>query len=94
MAPCLATAAKILLAIQATQATVAGTVRDAETGRPIEHALVTLTDLDRAVSTAADGRYALPDVPSGPHHITIRFIGYGQRTLHAQFPHSDSATTA
>jgi hypothetical protein len=86
VAPCLATAAKLLLAIQATQATVAGTVRDAETGRPIEHALVALTDLDRAVSTAADGRYTVPDVPPGPHHITIRFIGYGQRTLHALVP--------
>jgi hypothetical protein len=86
VALCLASAAKLLLAIQAAQATVAGTVRDADSGHPIEHALVALTDLDRAVSTGADGRYRLADVPPGPHHITVRFIGYAQRTLHALVP--------
>ncbi|MGH7533960.1 MAG: carboxypeptidase regulatory-like domain-containing protein, partial [Gemmatimonadales bacterium] len=86
MALSLLGAVKILLAVQAAQATVAGTVRDAESGRPIESALVALTDLERAVSTGADGRYVLLQVPPGPHHIPVRFIGYSQRTLHALGP--------
>ena len=72
------------------QATVAGTVRDAETGRPVEHALVALTDLDRSVSTDRLGRYTLPDISPGPHHITVRFIGYAPRTLHALVPREGS----
>src|SRR5687767_8678389 len=68
-------AVKILLAVQATQATVAGTVRDEETGEPLAGAVVTLIDLDRATTTNADGRYVLQQVPPGPQHITFRFIG-------------------
>ena len=75
--------AKVVLTLQVAQATVAGTVRDAETGRPVEHALVALTDLEREVSADADGRYRLSDVSPGPHHITVRFIGYAPRTLDA-----------
>ena len=77
----LAGLAKVVCALQVAQATVAGTVRDAESGRPVEHALVALTDLDRSVSTDRLGRYTLPDVSPGPHHIAVRFIGYAPRTL-------------
>ncbi len=82
--------AKVVLTLQLVQATVAGTVRDAETGRPVEHALVALTDLDRSASTDSHGRYTLPDVSPGPHHITVRFIGYAPRTLHALVPREGS----
>ena len=82
--------AKVVLTLQLAQATVAGTVHDAETGRPIEHALVVLTDLERDVSTGADGRYRLSDVSPGPHHITVRFIGYAPRTLDALVPREGS----
>src|SRR5262245_24167027 len=81
---------KVVLALQAAQATVVGTVRDAESGRPVEHALVELTDLDRSVSTDSRGHYALPDISPGPHHITVRFIGYAPRTLHALVPREGS----
>lgn len=86
MAPLVLGAVKALLAVQAVQATIAGTVRDGETGTPIAGALVALTDLERATATDADGRYILEDVPAGPRHITVRFIGYDQRTLHALVP--------
>src|SRR3954453_17786212 len=82
--------AKVVLALQAAQATVVGTMRDAETGRPVEHALVALTDLDLQASTDSRGRYILPDVAPGPHHITVRFIGYAPRTLHALVPREGS----
>lgn len=77
---------EILLAVQAAQATVVGTVRDGETGEPLAGALVVLTDLDRAVATDADGRYVLGGVPPGPQHLAFRFIGYSARTLHALVP--------
>jgi hypothetical protein len=76
----------ILLALQAPQAAVAGSVRDAATGEPLQSAEVVLTDLDRVAFTDSSGRYMLRAVPAGPQHIAVRVIGYGQRTLHALVP--------
>ena len=48
-------AVKVLLAVQATQATVVGTVRAEQTGLPLAGAVVALTDLGRVASTDARG---------------------------------------
>lgn len=79
-------AVQFLLALQATGATVVGTVRDRATGEPLPGAVVALTDLDRITTTDAWGRYELRAVPSGPQHLTARSIGYTERTLHALVP--------
>jgi carboxypeptidase family protein len=76
----------LLLVVQATQATIVGTVRDERTGGPLAGAIVALTELDRAAVAAEDGRYALREVPAGPRHLTVRFIGYAPRALHALVP--------
>ncbi len=86
MAPFLLGAVKLLLAVQATQATVVGAVQDAETDEPLAGAVVALTDLNRVTTTDAYGRYVLREVPAGPQHITVRFIGHAQHTLHALVP--------
>ena len=77
---------RFLLAVQASQATVGGMVRDRETGEPLAGAVVTLADLNRATLTGTDGRYVLPQVPAGPQRITVRFIGHAPRTLRALVP--------
>lgn len=79
-------AVKMLLATQAAQATVTGSVLNEQTGAPVAGAVVSLTDLNRATVTDASGRYALPSVPAGPQHIAVRAIGYAPRTLHALTP--------
>lgn len=84
----LLTAAHILFAMQAGQATVAGTVRDDATGEPLAGAVVAMPDLNRVTATDEHGRYVLLDVPPGPQHITVRFIGHAQRALHALVPSS------
>ncbi|MGH7672817.1 MAG: carboxypeptidase regulatory-like domain-containing protein [Gemmatimonadales bacterium] len=78
-------AVNILLAVQAPQATVTGTVRDGA-GERLAGAIVTLTDLSRAAATDADGRYVLRQVPAGPQHLTVRLIGHAPRQLHALVP--------
>lgn len=88
MGPIVHGAVNILFALQATQASVAGAVRDQDTGDPLAGATVVLTDLARATTTDAEGRYRLPGVPAGPQHVTVRFIGYASRTLHALVPQS------
>jgi carboxypeptidase family protein/TonB-dependent receptor-like protein len=86
MAPELLGALKLVLAVQASQALVAGTVRDAESGAPLRDAVVSLTDLDRSAVSDTAGRYQLADVPAGPQHLTVKRIGYSPRTIHALVP--------
>ncbi len=78
--------ATIVLAVQAATASVAGTVRDGDSGEPVTGAVVTLTDLDRTAVTDAEGRYVFAGVSTGPHHVAVRRIGYAPRTLHALVP--------
>ena len=40
--------------------------------------------------TAADGSYAIPDVPPGPHHLSVRVLGFQSRSLHVLVPASGS----
>jgi hypothetical protein len=75
-----------LFAVQTPPATLLGTVRDGATGAPIPGAVVSLTDAQRAVLTDELGRYALPDVPAGPQHLSVRAESYVERTLHALVP--------
>ncbi len=76
----------VLLALQAPEGTVRGAVLDAATGQPLAGALVVLTDLDRAATTDARGRYRFRNVPPGPQHLSARFLGYARRTVHALVP--------
>lgn len=86
MGPIVSGVVNVFFALQATQATVAGVVRDQDTGEPLAGATVALTDLDRATRTGGDGRYALALVPPGPQHLMVRAIGYAPRTLDALVP--------
>lgn len=76
----------VVMAVQAAQATVTGTVRDEGTGSPLAGALVVLTDLGRSAVTDPAGRYRLDQVPAGPQHLAFRYIGHAQRALHALVP--------
>lgn len=86
MGPLLLSAFASLVSLQSAGATVTGSVRDETTGNPLPHAVVSFTDLNRAAVTGSDGRYRLASVPAGPQHITVRYIGYAPRTLHAIVP--------
>ena len=86
MVPCVAGAVRLVLAVQAVQATITGTVRDGEDGRALTGVIVSLPDLDRITVSDDSGRYVLPNVPAGPQHVVVRLIGYEQRTLHALVP--------
>src|SRR3954463_14956152 len=78
--------AKLLLVIQASRASVAGTIRDSENGQSLDGALVALADLGRSTLTDSSGRYSFSDVPPGPQHLTIQRIGFASRILHALVP--------
>ncbi|HEX6434628.1 MAG TPA: TonB-dependent receptor, partial [Gemmatimonadales bacterium] len=75
-----------LVFAQAPQSSIAGVVRDGESGSPLRDAEVSLPDLSRLVLTDSLGRYRFAEVPPGPQHLTVRRIGYSPRTLHAFAP--------
>lgn len=78
----------LLFTAQVSQANLTGRVQGEVTGEPLAGAIVALPDLGRAATTDGSGRYVLHGVPAGPQHITIRFIGHTQATLHALVPSS------
>jgi hypothetical protein len=79
-------ALELVLAVQASQAAVAGTIRDGEGGEPLAGAVVTLTDVDRSTVSDSAGRYRLSAVPPGPQHLSVKRIGYAPRIIHALVP--------
>ncbi|MFN0149704.1 MAG: carboxypeptidase regulatory-like domain-containing protein [bacterium] len=82
----ISTVSIVLIAAQIMHASIAGIVRDAESGAALAGATVSLSDIERAATTDAEGRYSLTDVLPGPQHIVVRRIGYAPQTFHALVP--------
>ncbi len=59
----------------AAQAPLGGTVRDAQSGRPLDGVAVTIDQWGLAATTDSSGRYRLV-VPGGEYEIEVRRIGY------------------
>ena len=70
-----------LVSAQANDA-ISGTVTDAQTGDPIQGALVEIGGADTLLSaeTGVDGPYQIPDVPPGEYSVTASAAGYENGT--------------
>jgi TonB-linked SusC/RagA family outer membrane protein len=55
---------------------IVGRVTDAVTRRPLDQAVIRVTETDRSTTTNNVGRYRLRDVPLGTYHVLIRRLGY------------------
>lgn len=53
-----------------------GTVVDSTGGSPLEGAEVTLTDLGRSTLTNRRGQFRFSGLPTGPHLVSVRLIGF------------------
>ena len=60
--------------------TITGIVSDAETGRAVADARVTVRGRRDPVSTDSAGRYRLPDVPPGTLILQVRKVGHADAT--------------
>jgi len=67
-------------------AAVVGTVRDAESGRPLVGAIVTALDAGRWATANSDGRYAIAMLPAGPQRIALRSLGHAPYSLRVIVP--------
>ena len=70
-----------LVSAQANDA-ISGIVTDAQTGDPIQGALVEVVDADTPLSagTGVDGTYQISDVPAGQYSVTASAAGYENGT--------------
>lgn len=57
-------------------ASLTGSVLTDTVGTPLDNAEVTLTDLERRVTTDRRGRFRLSEIPPGEHLVSIRRVGY------------------
>jgi hypothetical protein len=78
----------MMVSAQSPGATLSGVVRDGESRQPLIGATITLGEPERAVATNLRGGYRFAGVSAGPHHLSIRAIGFHPRTLHALVPRS------
>jgi hypothetical protein len=85
-----AVAVVAVLGARLVAAEITGVVRDELTGEPVAGAIVTLEESGRAAVTGLDGSYAIADVPPGPHHLSVRVLGFQSRSLHVLVPASGS----
>src|SRR4030042_6504334 len=53
-----------------------GSIKDANTGAPIEKACVYLEPSRNGAETTADGTYYIPELPSGTYKLTVMMMGY------------------
>jgi len=66
---------------QSRQGTIAGTVKDAETGHPVVGANVTLRGSFVGAATDTKGTFRLARVPVGSHTVIVSMLGYQRETV-------------
>ncbi|WP_347841138.1 carboxypeptidase-like regulatory domain-containing protein [uncultured Draconibacterium sp.] len=60
---------------------VSGIIRDAGTQEPIIYANIAFPDLGIGTSSNEKGEFTIKNVPSGPHKLSVTYIGYQEYTL-------------
>ncbi len=58
------------------QATISGTVTDAESGETLPGVNIFIVELQRGAATDADGNYTIPNVSAGTYTVRATFVGY------------------
>ncbi|MGB5498935.1 MAG: carboxypeptidase-like regulatory domain-containing protein, partial [Maribacter sp.] len=64
------------LHIGLAQNIISGTVKNADTGTPLEQVTVFFPEMEKGTATNEMGKYELRDIPSGSSIIVFSFIGY------------------
>jgi TonB-dependent receptor len=68
-------------AAQAASGRVLGRVFDAETGRPLPGAQLSIEGTRAGSLAGIDGRYVIVNVPSGEQSLVVSYIGYATKTV-------------
>ncbi|MDP2480918.1 MAG: carboxypeptidase regulatory-like domain-containing protein [Candidatus Palauibacterales bacterium] len=60
--------------------TLIGTVRAADSGKPLEGAVLQVAGTDRTATSSASGHFRLDGLPGGAVRVTARYLGYASDT--------------
>ncbi len=71
-----------------TAGTIAGSVREAGSGHPVQGASVILRELNTASMTGEDGSFVLRNIPDGVYTIRASHVGYSTRSVTVGAPAS------
>jgi len=71
--------------------TIEGVVTDQD-DRPLTGVNVVVEDLNLGAATAADGSYAIDEVPAGTHVVAARFVGFQSRTQEVEVEAGETVT--
>ncbi len=79
---CLGAAMVFLFAglASAQTGTITGTVRNSETGEPVEGAQISIPGSTMGTLSQANGRFMMLNVPAGRHTLRVAYIGYATLT--------------
>jgi len=81
------------LVFAGTKGKVAGTVTDAETGRPLPVANVIIEGTTMGAAANRDGQYVILNVPPGMYTVKASMMGYAAHTVTEVHVHIDRTTT-
>ena len=70
-----------LLHAQPFTSTIRGTVRDADTGIPLEGANLLLSPVEKGSITDVSGTFRFADLPVGRYLLTVSYVGYEQLVI-------------
>ncbi len=70
--------------VQAQRGGIAGVIVASETGEPLAHGIVSITQLGREQFTDDSGRFVLRDIPAGPRQVRVRRLGFTPAELLVQ----------
>lgn len=75
---------------------IVGVVTDQVSGEPIPEVVVNVPTVGRAATTAADGRFVLPDLVPGRQELVFSHLGYQRRaeTIEVQAGHATNVQVA
>lgn len=79
-------------AVAAQTGTLTGRIADAQSGRPLIDAQVTIPGTGLGVLSNANGRYLLLNVPAGQHDVRVDLIGYETATQSVSVAAGQTAT--
>ena len=65
---------------------ITGTVTDAQTGETLIGASARIAGTSIGAATNVDGRFSIPNAPSGPQELVVSYVGYVSDTLSVVVP--------
>jgi hypothetical protein len=79
-----------LIAQRQRGGSVSGRISDADSGKPVEGAIVFLPNTPLGVSSGNDGRFAITNVPAGTYQLAVSHIGFKEKIMSVRIANGDS----